>query len=146
VQPRELLYKMIQHGLAALKVAHPRKIKPSYWQEFAPGINKQGIVLRSSSFVEHRDRPGFPHSPLSFTSSSYVRVDFLERRFKLFLAIARMDSESHNQVSRIAHDIDPNLGLSQNPWKEEGPTGLYLVILWLQIELPPDCMSIQYSI
>ena len=44
------------------------------------------------------------------------------------------------------NDIDPNLGLSQNPWKEEGPTGLYLVILWLQIELPPDCMSIQYKI
>ena len=60
---------------------------------------KQGIVLRSSSF---HDRPGFPHSPLSFTSSSCVRVDFLERRFKLFLAIARM--ESHNQVSRIAHE------------------------------------------
>lgn len=44
VRPRELLYKMIQHGLAALRVVHPRKIKPSYWQEFAPGINKQGIV------------------------------------------------------------------------------------------------------
>jgi len=45
--------------------------------------------------------------------------------------------------------IDPNLGLSQNRVTEgRCSTGLDLVIpcQWLQIELPPDCMRIQYKI
>jgi hypothetical protein len=86
VQPRELLCKTIQYSLA-LRTMYLGKIKLSYWQEYALRNKNQSTVLRGSSFVEHRDRPGIPHSTFTSSVVRTVRVDFPKRRFKLFLAI-----------------------------------------------------------
>lgn len=92
----------------------------------------------------------------SFTSVSYVHVDLPERRFQVAPCGWSVQNRlvSRNQVSRRAHyqnewnqsQLRPKPGIVLRKPEEEGLTGLDFVILWLQIELPPDCMSIQYKI
>jgi hypothetical protein len=68
-------------------------------------------------------------------------LTFLSAIFKLFLAIGPYKIALYPITRLVAvpikkmNGIDPNLEFVLR--KEEGPTGLDLVIPWLQIELPP---------
>jgi hypothetical protein len=122
-----------------------------------PRNKNQSMVLRGFEFLLNIvTGPESRAIRYPFTSVSYVRVDLPERRFQVAPWNWSVQNRlvSHNQVSRRAHyqnewnqsQLRSKLEIVLRKPEEEGLTGVDLVILWLQIELPPDCMSIQYKI